>query len=293
MQTQILTGRGPIDRTISRSAAAAASAIAGLTLVALACGIPWLTLFRGLAPQPGFLLDGGKLAGLGIAAAAALLVGARLGGGTALRLFAVAGSGAIVVDSLLVGFRIAAYVADPGPAGPLTQPSAGGGAFVMAIGGILLLVAALIVPLAHRRLSGTLAMGLALGAVVFIPGWIHLLLTPEHIDESLILGSGFLVSGLAQVGLAALAIARPRNWVLYLIVAVNVGLIAIYANAVLVGLPIGSDDHHVAGLMIGSGEPIDMFGAITTISQIAGVALAVTLLGRPSGDTRWAPPPRR
>lgn len=157
---------------------------------------------------------------------------------------------------------------------------------------ILVVIAALLAPLAYLRLSGTLAMGIALGAVVFIPGWIHLLLSPEHLDESLILGSGFLMSGLAQVGLAALAIARPRDWVLYLIVAVNVGLIAIYAYAVLVGLPFGSVDHHAAGLMIGNGEPIDMYGTITTISQITGVALALTLLGRPNGDTRMAPAAR-
>ncbi|MBA2313283.1 MAG: hypothetical protein H0V97_10875 [Actinobacteria bacterium] len=41
----------------------------------------------------------------------------------------------------------------------------------------------------------------------------------------------------------------------------NVSLIAIYANAVVVGLPFGADDHHAAGLVIGVGEPIDVFGA--------------------------------
>ncbi|MEP6637993.1 MAG: hypothetical protein ABJC39_01470 [Chloroflexota bacterium] len=35
----------------------------------------------------------------------------------------------------------------------------------------------------------------------------------------------------------------------------NVSLIAVYGNAVLVGLPFGGVHHNAAGLVLGAGEP--------------------------------------
>ncbi|MEA2518769.1 MAG: hypothetical protein QOF49_849 [Chloroflexota bacterium] len=270
---------GPNSIT-TRSVIAAVMAASGLALVALGSALPWVVLFRGLQPEPGFLLDGGKLAGVAVASAVALLVSSRIGGSTVLRLAALAGAAVVVGDSLLVHAHIAAYVADPGPAGPLTQPSSGPGAVVMAVGGVLLLAAAGIAPLAGRPLPSGMRLRLGLASALFVAGWIHLLLTPEHLGESAILGTGFLVAGITQVVLAGLVIARPHDWVGYAVVAVNVSLIAIYANAVLIGLPFGGDDHEAAGLVIGAGEPVDVFGAMTTVAQVIGVALAVAGLGR-------------
>lgn len=280
MYANALTQSSVIRHATPRASLAAASAVGGLALIALGSALPWLTLFRGLQAQPGFLLDGGKLAGVAIASAGLLLVAARIGGGRILRALAIVGSAGIMFDSLLVASRIAAYVADPGPAGPLTQPTTGPGPLVMAIGGAFLLIAAVSAPLAVRRLTRTDVTRLVLGGVLFAAGWIHLLLTPEHLNESTILGSGFFVAGIVQVVLAALVVARPRDSILYLIVATNVALIAIYANAVMIGLPFGAGEHQAAGLVLGTGEPVDIFGALTTIAQVAGFLVAVILLGR-------------
>ena len=280
MQAQTFIAPSPTWRISPCAASAVATGALGLALVGAGSALPWIVLFRGLQPQAGFLLDGGKLAGLAIASVVALVVAARFGGGRIFRLGAIAANIVILVDSLLITSRIAAYVADPGPAGPLTQPSTGPGSIVMAVGAALLLIAAVVAPLKGGRLDRQIAPLVALAAAMFIAGWIHLLLTPQHLEESTILGVGFLLAGLAQVALAGVVLFRPRDWTAYAIVAVNAGLIAIYVNAVLVGLPFGADDHHAAGLVLGAGEPVDVFGALTTVAQIAGVVLALRLLGR-------------
>lgn len=280
MHANALTQSSPIGGANLRASLAAASAVGGLAFIAIGSALPWLTLFRGLQAQPGFLLDGGKLAGVAIASAALLLVAARIGGGRVLRPLAIVGSLGIVFDSLLVDSRIAAYMADPGPAGPLTQPTTGPGPLVMAIGGTFLFMAAVSAPVDVRRLARIDVTRLILGGALFAAGWIHLLLTPEHLDRSTILGSGFFVAGIVQVVLAALVVARPRDSILYLIVATNVALIAIYATAVMIGLPFGVEEHEATGLVLGNGEPVDIFGALTTIAQVAGVVVAMILFGR-------------
>lgn len=289
MEAQTLGISSSTTRLGVRAAVAISGAAIGLVLVGVGSALPWIVLFRGLQPQPGFLLDGGKLAGLAIASVVALLVAARFGGARVFRIAAIVGALVIVADSLLIAARIAAYVADPGPAGPLTQPSSGPGSIVMAVGGTLLLVAAAIAPLGAGALAKGLILRIALAATLFVAGWIHLLLTPEHLGDSAVLGTGFLLAGLGQVALAGIILARPRDWTSYVIVAVNVGLIAIYVNAVLLGLPLGADDHHAAGLVLGAGEPVDVFGALTTVAQVIGVALALRQLGRSSVEVPQQP----
>ena len=279
MQARTFGISSSTTRLSVRAVVAISFAAIGLVLVGIGSALPWIVLFRGLQPQPGFLLDGGKLAGLAIASVVALLVAARFGGARVLRIAAIVGAMIVVADSLLITSRIAAYVADPGPAGPLTQPSSGPGSVVMALGGAMLLVAAAVAPLRVGALAKGLILRIALAAALFVAGWIHLLLTPEHLGESAVLGIGFLLAGLGQVALAGIVLARPRDWTSYVIVAVNVGLIAVYANAVFIGLPFGADDHHAAGLVLGAGEPVDVFGALTTVAQVIGVALALRQLG--------------
>lgn len=291
MHATVMTPTGASGRISSRLATATAAAVVGLALIGLGSLLPWVTLFRGLQEQPGFLLDGGKLAGVGIAVVALLLIGARVGGGQVVRTIAIAGSVGIVFDSLLVGSRIAAFVADPGPAGPLTQPAAGPGTALMAVGGALLLVAALAAPLRSDRLTRSTVASLVLGGSLFVAAWIHLLLTPEHLEEATILGVGFLLAGLAQLALAAAAVglrARAGAWLSYSVIAVNTALIAVYANAVVIGLPFGGEEH--AGMdgglfRLGSGEAVDLYGLITTIVQLAAIVLALRALGsRTSAD---------
>jgi len=74
----------------------------------------------------------------------------------------------------------------------------------------------------------------------------------------------------------------PRDWNLALVVAINVTLIAIYAYAVLVGLPFaGTSEHGAAvGLVVGAGEPIDILGAVSKVGELLSLAIAFRLLGR-------------
>ncbi len=137
------------------------------------------------------------------------------------------------------------------------------------------------VPGAPSSSSRTLLRTL-MAAALLVAGSIHLLLVPEHLGESTILGLGFLASGIAQVVLAGLALWRVRAWSLGLTVMVNVTLIALYAYAVLVGLPFGAGSEHVhgeaAGLMVGSGEPIDAYGAVSKLAELLSTAIAAALL---------------
>ena len=126
---------------------------------------------------------------------------------------------------------------------------------------------------------------LVMAAALFVAGSIHLLLVPEHLGESPILGSGFLASGIAQVVLAGLALWRLRAWSLGLTVVVNLTLIAMYAYAVLVGLPFSAASEHVhadaPGLMVGTGEPIDAYGLVSKIAELLSGAIALLLLVPP------------
>jgi peptidoglycan/LPS O-acetylase OafA/YrhL len=132
------------------------------------------------------------------------------------------------------------------------------------------------------RLQSSLVARVFIAAALLATGWIHLLLAPEHLAESTILGLGFLASGLAQVALAGIVVWRPASWSLALVVVLNVTLIVIYAYAVLVGLPFGAGSEHdhteAAGLLIGAGEPVDWYGGISKVAELTSAAIALALL---------------
>ena len=156
----------------------------------------------------------------------------------------------------------------------------------------------------------TLALAMALAAA----GTIHSLLTLEHMEISVVFGAGFLAAGIAQFGMAAMAVIRPSRLVYAVIIATTVALTGLYAYNVVVGLPFheaspraaGTDghtagtehghsapgqadglsvDHHEAGVVMGGGEPIDPYGALTQLAQLSAAALAVTLLVRRTPST--------
>jgi hypothetical protein len=193
----------------------------------------------------------------------------------------VLAGGYVAVASALAGVRIDAYVADPGPAGPLSQPSAGPGAWLMAGGGILVAVTAVAAPVPRRRFERTAGSRLALAALLYVAATIHLLLTPEHLAESTLLGLGFLAAALAQLALAALVVARPGDLVIVATIAVTVALLVLYGYAVLVGLPFsGGEEEHQAGLVLGAGEPVDWWGLVDLLAEVGTLGLAGLLLVR-------------
>jgi hypothetical protein len=252
----------------------------GVSLIGAGALLPWVILFRGLQPISGFTLDGGYLSGIAIAAAILSIVAGRSGGSRLLRPLATLGAVVVTVDALYAINRIAAFVADPGPTGPLSQPAPGPGAEVMAAGGILMLIAIIGAPARPGVLPSGYAPRLTIGFALFASAWIHLVLAPQHLAESAVLGLGFVGAGLAQLTLAATLVARPRAGVYYGVIVVNVALIFFYVVAVAVGLPFGDHDHG-SGIVVGSGEAIDLPGAISKGAELVSLILAVWLLGRP------------
>ncbi|MEA5455052.1 hypothetical protein SPF06_10010 [Sinomonas sp. JGH33] len=275
---------GTTRRTGFRATGALSAGAAGLALVGAGAWLPWLTVFNGLTTIRGFALDGGYLAGIALLAAGMLVLAGRRGGSAFLRPLAMIGCTVVLGDSLFSGWRIASYVGDPGPAAGLVMPVAGIGPLVMAVGGLALLFAGAVAPLGRRRLEPGLGLPLVLAVALFTAGWIHVVLAPEHFAESLLLGVGFLASGLMQIALSSLVVGRPRDGVLSLSIATNVALIALYAYAVLVGLPGdgGADSAHATGLIIGSGEAIEPTGVAAKLAELVALAFAIVLLRRSS-----------
>jgi hypothetical protein len=292
--TRPSSSRAPFSLS-SRSLQATALAVLGLALVGVGAALPWLTLFNGLSPLAGFRLDGGDLSGIAVLSAGLLTVAVRHGAGRVLRAVAVAGTTVVVVGALSSARTIGAYVADPGPNGVLATPTQGPGALVMAVGGVALLGAALRAPVRRSTLPSGLALRLVLAVATVVAGWMHLVLTPEHLGESTILGLGFLGAGLAQLALAVLVVEGSSELVLSVLVALTVALIAVWAYAVLVGLPLAEGGHgHGAeetGLVVGHGEPIDLVAAVTKLAELTSLAAALLLLrvgprtGHPSDRT--------
>lgn len=270
-------------RTVSQPAVRARAAqwagIVAIGLVAVSVVVPWVTVFGGLQPIPGFQLDGGYLAGIAIAALALAQVAARAGGARILRPLAIVGAVVVIVDAAYAIHRISAFVADPGPAAALIQPTVGPGAYLMILAGVVLLASAVALPARSGGLRSGLGARLVAAGALFAAGWIHLVLTPEHLTESTLLGVGFLAAGIAQLGLAGTILVRPRGWVYYAIVVVNVALVLAYADAVLFGLPFGAAVHG-GGLTIGAGEPLDLPGVISKAAELVSLAFAFVLVGR-------------
>lgn len=177
----------------------------------------------------------------------------------------------------------------------------------------------------QRPVAGLDWLRAALIAALLFAGIVHLLLAPEHFDESAVMGIGFVGSGVAEILLAAAVLMRPRRIVHLAVIGVAAGLIGMYAFNVMIGLPFsaaspngavaeeaghsaansaetdhGAADedpghadsgHHSDGLVLGQGEPVDALGFTTKLSELAAIGLAMALLRR-RGDVIPRRPPR-
>ena len=278
MTTHALTPRLPV-RLVTRRGASISLIGAAMVLMILGAALPWLVVFNGLTSVPGLSLDGGLLAGIMVAVVCVLYVAARHGGARILRPIALVASMAVLADSLYSGWQIAEYVAHPGSTAALTVPSAGPGPFVMAAGAVILIVAAATAPSRVTSLNRQSLVRLLLALVLLTAASIHLALTPQHFSESPLLGTGFLLAGIVQLGAAVVVLTRADDRGLNLVLLVSVALIAIYGYAVFVGLPL--DSEHAAdtagGLTLGAGEPIDFTGAVNALAEIAAIPLVLVL----------------
>lgn len=287
MSVRALEARQPHRAVVplSRTTLAVSCGAIGLIAVAASDTMPWLTLFHGLSPIAGFRLGGGDLTGLAVAALALTLVAGRHGGGRVLKPIAVLLAGLVVVGAMGTALSLTSYVRAPGAAAILTAPATGPGPFLMAAGGVAILIATISAPGTGRPLTSSMRLPLVLAAATFVAGWLHVLLTPEHLAVSPLLGAGFLGSGLVQLTLMVLAVERPSERVWSLLVMLNIALIIVWAYAVVVGLPLAGDEHGAGGgLAVGSGEPIDLTAAITKTAELAGIAIALILMRRASAD---------
>lgn len=166
---------------------------------------------------------------------------------------------------------------------------------------------------AHTGTARRNPLALVLAGALSVAGVIHCLLTPEHMAMSALFGAGFLASGVAQFGMAALAVLRPSRQLYAAVIAMTTMLSGLYAYNVFVGLPFADvaaaaateghehaddehadsseesaqheeqaaeTDHHEEGLVLGAGEPVDAYGAITQLAQLSAAAIAVALLLR-------------
>ncbi|NEM89934.1 hypothetical protein [Galbitalea soli] len=254
--------------------------LGGTAVLLLTAGAasPWLLLFNGLTTVRGIALDGGPLAVLGLIGLALVVTIARRGDSRVLRVIAALAGGLIAADSLLSAARIGAYVAAPGPAAALTAPSAGVGPWLMAAGGAALLTTAIVVPGTATRLVRADVARVLLAVALIVAAGIHLMLTPEHLGESTLLGAGFFVAGLAQLALAAVVLLRRDDRALGLAITLSIALLAVYAYAVLVGLPLDAGHSEDAiGLRLGAGEPVDLKGLVTVLAEIGTIAAAVVV----------------
>jgi FtsP/CotA-like multicopper oxidase with cupredoxin domain len=134
------------------------------------------------------------------------------------------------------------------------------------------------VPRLQLKLSGWRAIGAAvftLGA-----GAIHLTVMPQHFQEYPPFGILFLLSGLAQVGLAAALLFSPQRLIAIVGAAGNLAIVALWAVSRTVGLPIGDDPWHP--------ETVGVADAAATILEMMTAWNLVRLARRP-----WRPAPAR
>jgi hypothetical protein len=132
----------------------------------------------------------------------------------------------------------------------------------------------------------------ALVATLAGAGAIHLSLTPEHFDESPIVGAGFLAAGFLQLLLAGVIFRRPSRVALVLAGVSSAALIVMYGVAVVIGLPFGGpvEGAKDEGLRLGAGEPVTLVAAITKAAEFASIVLAMVVLKRlNTGDAMQRP----
>jgi hypothetical protein len=121
--------------------------------------------------------------------------------------------------------------------------------------------------------SSTLVVRLTLAALCLAAGAIHLVMVPQHAQESTLDGIMFLVGGWAQVGLAVALLAWPRKAVLQATVLVNLLAVATWTVSRTAGLPWGANP--------GVKEPAGTVDQICTVFEAVAVLLALAVLIRP------------
>lgn len=252
---------------------------AGLVVVgALA---PWLSFFAGLQPIRG--TDGPwglVLAGLGLAAGAIATVHLFTAHPSSRWLLAGAGFGVLTIAAplgvmLLAEFRMLA-------ADPLLIARIEPGLGIVLLGGSLLAATSFVPIITPGETAPTRpapSTRIVLAGVVLAAGLVHLLLTQEHLADSVPLGVGFLVVGVMQTAVAALLLLTRTRGPIAAALLVSAGSAVALLAAVTVGLPLIG--HGMASGPLGPVEALDDVAGLTLLAEVGAVVLSIRLLRRP------------
>jgi hypothetical protein len=121
--------------------------------------------------------------------------------------------------------------------------------------------------------ASTLVVRLALAALTAAAGVVHLVMVPQHAQESTLDGIMFLLAGWAQLGLAVALLAWPRRVVLQATAVVNLACVVAWTVSRTTGLPWGAHP--------GVKEAAGTVDQITTLFEALAVVVALAALIRP------------
>jgi hypothetical protein len=269
----------PRVRMGSRAPIAAMAGIGG-ALTVIGGLAPWLSFFAGLQPVRG--IDGSYgLAVVVLGLLAVVTAGLHLIPGRAATRWLLGGLGFAILAisgylgiTLLMEFSVLA-------ADPLLIARIEPGLGIALLGGSLL-GATLFAPEetvteAHST-RGVAGLHLGLAALLLVAGSIHLVLAPEHLADSTVLGIGFLAVGIIQVVVAPLLLIDPNRRFLSVALAISALSALALLAAVTLGLPFVGHGEDM-GLM-GPVETLDDLAALTLVAEVTAALLSIRLLRR-------------
>jgi hypothetical protein len=111
-------------------------------------------------------------------------------------------------------------------------------------------------------------------------GALHVALTGDHMEESVLLGWGFVLAGIVQMVCGVMAI-RPGRAPYGAIVVLNGVLIALYLMHVTTGLPLPDAKEAVDEMrgLLGSREALEPLALLTKAAEIVGIGVALASRG--------------
>jgi len=121
-----------------------------------------------------------------------------------------------------------------------------------------------------------------LATLSFGAGAVHLVMVPQHAQESLLMGLAFAAAGWFQIAFGAAMLAAPRRMWVWLAIAANLGFVATWTISRTVGLPDWTGD--------GGIEKAYAPDILCVVLEVAVVAGAATLLAAPQAFERRRKP---
>jgi hypothetical protein len=109
-------------------------------------------------------------------------------------------------------------------------------------------------------------------ALTFLAGLVHLVVLPEHAQESPVFGVFFGLAAAGQLGYSAVVARRPSRQLLQAGVLGELGLLAVWLMSRTVGVPLGPEPWHP--------EAAGVLDVGCVVAEAVAAALALLLLAR-------------